>query len=120
MILSRPVSWQSSDVPKGPNDSPPSVFDPSRYLVTEADGSLSSVFPGTRLGGFLSFGHGVRACPGRAYTEALSYTVLVSVLQSFSFTLTPGHPKAHFVYDVVMAPDCDVKLALTRRDMNGN
>jgi cytochrome P450 len=117
VVLSRPVSWQSSDVPRGPNDSPPSDFDPARYLVAAADGSLTSVFPNTKLGGFLGFGHGARACPGRTYSEALSYAVLVAVLQAFTWCLTPDHPKPRFIFDIIMSPDCDINLALTKRDV---
>ncbi|GKY91262.1 hypothetical protein MPSEU_000098800 [Mayamaea pseudoterrestris] len=116
MIMTRAISWTSSDVPRGPNDSPPNTFDVARYLVTEEDGLLSSIFPNTRLGGFLGFGHGVRACPGRTYSEALSYVVLVAALQAFTWMLAPNHPKARFIFDVVMTPDCDVRLQLTKRD----
>ena len=116
IVLVRPVSWQSSDVPTGPNDSPPTAFDSARYLVTEEDGSLRSVFPSTRLGGFLGFGHGVRSCPGRVYSEGLSYAILVAALQTFTWTLKPDHPKANFVFDVVMTPDCDVQLDFQKRD----
>ena len=115
MILTRSVSWQSSNVPRGPRELPAHVFDSYRYLAIDSNDTISSVSPSTKLGGFLSFGHGVRACPGRVYSEALSYIVLVAVLQTFSFQLAPNHPKARFVYDVVMAPDCDVRLALTLR-----
>ena len=116
IVLARSVSWQSSDVPKGPNNSPPTAFDPARYLVTEEDGSLRSIFPSTKLGGFLGFGHGVRSCPGRVYSEGLSYAILVAALQTFAWTLKPDHPKAKFIFDVVMTPECDVQLDFKKRD----
>jgi cytochrome P450 len=97
-VLSRYVSLRSKDVPKGPNDAPPDVFDPARYLVTDADtGKLKAIFPSTKLGGFLGFGHGVRSCPGRTYSEALSLAVLVATLHNFSWTLAPDHPEVKFI-----------------------
>ncbi|GKY91163.1 hypothetical protein MPSEU_000089100 [Mayamaea pseudoterrestris] len=116
VILGRSITWKSSDLPKGPNNAPPDKFDAARYLVTEEDGSLSSIFPNTRLGGFLGFGHGVRACPGRTYSEALSYAVLIAVFQAFTWTLAPEHPNARFIFDIVMTPGYDVQLVLTKRD----
>ena len=116
VILTRSVSRQSSDVPLGPNNSPPSVFDPSRYLVQNPDtGCLACVSPSTSLGGFLGFGYGVRSCPGRVYSEALSYTTLVSALQRLSWTLAPDHPQVQFVFDVVYAPAGDIQLVIQRR-----
>jgi cytochrome P450 len=117
VVLSRSVSWSSKEVPQGPNNSTAKIFDASRYLVTDPDtGATSSVFPSTKLGGFTPFGHGVRSCPGRTYSEALSYAVLVAVLQAFTWTLTPDHPKVGFVFSIVMVPDCDIQLVLTKRD----
>lgn len=114
-VLSRSVSRHSRDVPKGPNNAPPGDFDPCRYLVTESDGSLTAIFPSMKLGGFLGFGYGARTCPGRTYSEGLSYAVLVAALQKFSWTLKPNHPKARIIFDVVMTPDCEVELVLTER-----
>jgi cytochrome P450 len=116
IVLSRSVTRQSRDVPSGPNNSPPSIFDPCRYLVEDPNvGETVSIFPATKLGGFLGFGHGVRSCPGRTYSEALSYATLAIALQNLTWTLAPNHCPVNFIFDLVMAPDCDIQLEVQRR-----
>lgn len=83
IVLGRRIALSSQDVPLGPHSSRPQMFDPRRYIVSGVDG-IQAVSPSVKQGGFLAFGHGVRSCPGRIYSEALSYTVLVSLLQHFS------------------------------------
>jgi cytochrome P450 len=111
----------SKDVPAGPNGEVPSEFCPSRYLVRDPDtGHLSSVSPNTKAGGFMVFGHGMRACPGRTYSEAFSYLILASILQTFDVELAPNHPEPKMEFDVVMVPDCGVSLQLTKRAIASN
>jgi cytochrome P450 len=106
----------SKDVPIGPNGEVPSEFCPTRYLVKDtATGSLSSLTPSTKAGGFMAFGHGMRSCPGRTYSEAFSYLLLASFLQTFDVELAPNHPEPKMEFDIVMVPDCGVSLQLTKR-----
>jgi cytochrome P450 len=106
----------SKDVPVGPNGEVPSQFCPTRYLVKDPDtGHISSVSPSTKAGGFMVFGHGMRACPGRTYSEAFSYLLVASILQTFNVELAPNHPEPKMEFDIVMVPDCGVSLQLTRR-----
>ena len=115
VVLTRYISKRSEDVPRGPQDSPPDVFDPCRYLAEDETGALTTVSPNNQLGGFLGFGHGVRACPGRTYTEALSYVILAAALQHFTWSVAPGHPAPRLVFDVVVTTDTDVPLVFARR-----
>jgi cytochrome P450 len=120
MILLKYIGNQtiapSADVPLGPNGEVPSEFCPTRYLVKDPDtGGLSSLTPSTKAGGFMVFGHGMRSCPGRTYSEAFSYLLLASILQTFNVELAPNHPEPKMVFDVVMVPDCGVSLQLTKR-----
>lgn len=112
----------SSSVPLGPNGEAPHVFCAERYLVQQknsknGDTKLESINPVARGGGFNGFGFGIRSCPGRSFSEALSYIVLVSLLQTFdSFALAPNcDPDAGIVDDVIMVPDCQVELMLRLR-----
>lgn len=106
----------SKDVPIGPNGEVPSEFCSTRYLIKDADtGRLSSLTPSTKAGGFMVFGHGMRACPGRTYSEAFSYLLLASLLQTFNIDLAPNHPEPKMEFDIVMVPDCGVSLQLTKR-----
>jgi cytochrome P450 len=106
----------SADVPPGPNGEVPSEFCPTRYLVKDADtGRLSSLTPSTKAGGFMVFGHGMRSCPGRTYSETFSYLLLATILQTFDVELAPNHPEPKMVFDIVMVPDCGVSLQLTKR-----
>jgi cytochrome P450 len=106
----------SKDVPIGPNGEVPSEFCPARYLVEDPDtGHLSSLTPSTKAGGFMVFGHGMRSCPGRTYSEAFSYLLLASLLQTFTVELAPNHPEPKMEFDIVMVPDCGVSLQLTKR-----
>jgi cytochrome P450 len=108
----------SKDVPSGPNEEVPSEFCPTRYLVKDPDtGRLSSLSPNTKAGGFMVFGHGMRSCPGRTYSEAFSYLLLASLLQTFNVELAPNHPEPKMESDIVMVPDCGVSLQLTKRDV---
>jgi hypothetical protein len=83
----------SKDVPIGLNGEVPSEFYPTRYLVKDPDtGCLSTKTPSTEAGGFMVFGHGMHSCPGRTYSEAFSYLLLASLLQTFNVELAPNHP----------------------------
>lgn len=116
-VLSRyvAVSKSASDVPAGPNDSLPDAFDPRRWIVQES-GKLSCPGPNPKSTSFLTFGYGLRSCPGRNYSEALSLCILVKALQAFEMALKPGHAVPKFVQDATMAPDCEIELILTQRE----
>ena len=118
-ILNRYCGMQkhaaSKHVPRGPDDAPPQVFNARRYLQqNEKNGKLICPPPSTEGMAFTPFGYGVRACPGRRYSEALSYCFLAALLQEFSnIQLTPHHPSTKLIYDAVaMVPDKDIQLHL--------
>ena len=113
-----PMVTPPKDVPPGPRNAPHTEFCPRRWLVETKDGSkpaLSTTSPSSyNSTGFMGFGFGQRSCPGRHYSESLSYCILVEFLQTFGpFTLAPGVPKdAKFITNVLMVPDCKVRLSL--------
>ncbi|CAB9512592.1 synthase [Seminavis robusta] len=85
-------------VPTGPDNAPPQVFSYRRYLVPADENTTTSkeqkwqcIGPLTKGFSFLPFGHGVRTCPGRLYSEILSYAILIKLLQTFEFELAPNH-----------------------------
>ena len=123
-MLNRYCSTQltspSKDVPTTGLDNstamPPNEFNPYRYLFRDEKGALTCPDPSTKASGFLSFGYGVRACPGRQYSEVLSYCVLTAILQTFEFELAPNHPTVDQLYDARMiSPSCEIQLKLTKR-----
>jgi len=92
-------------------------FSPERWLERDESGNLACPTPTFREMDFTPFGYGQRACPGRTYSEALSYSILLSLLQNFEWKLAPGVPTdSKFKSDVVMIPACEVRLSMTRRD----
>ena len=110
-ILMRYSSTQSHSPSKDVPQENPHEFNPRRYLVTE-DGQLTCPNPSAQRGGFLAFGHGVRSCPGRRYSELLSYCVLIATLQTFRFELDCP---VKIIYDsVMMSPDKPVKLKMSK------
>jgi len=119
MILMRYIGELSVDAnaPPGPKGSPPGAFDPERWLDKEADhGSLVCPTPKAQVGSYMAFGYGVRACPGRVYSEALSLIVLVMTLQTFEFALAPDCPRdAKFVFDTLIVPEGGVRLSMRKR-----
>jgi cytochrome P450 len=119
IVLDRYLSTQrkspAAAVPLGPDNAPPSDFNHRRY-VEKVDGKATCPNPSTKEMAFLPFGQGARACPGRSYSEILSYCVLVSLLQTFTFTLKANHPKVKILFDsVAMLPNKDIELELTPR-----
>jgi cytochrome P450 len=119
IVLDRYLSTQrknpSAAVPLGPDNAPPSDFNHRRY-VEKVDDKATCPNPSTKEMAFLPFGQGARACPGRSYSEILSYCVLISLLQTFTFTLKANHPKVKILFDsVAMLPNKDIELELTPR-----
>lgn len=114
LILSHYINQSNPDVPLGPNETPPTEFDPQRWLVVE-ESHVTCPTPGK---GFIlpSFGYGVRVCPGRFYTEALSMLILIRSLRDLEMRLATGHPRAKFIFNVNLIPDCGVTLKFTPRD----
>jgi cytochrome P450 len=108
---------QVTGIPHGPNGEPPSVFCPARYLVQDNDtGKTTTITPKPGSLAIGTFGSGVRTCPGRTYTEALSYCVLIRVLQTFELALPLDFPEnPQLLNQNVMVLDCPVQLELTKR-----
>ena len=105
----------SSGVPLGPNQKHPSEFCPQRYLCTGEDGRLYAKSPDTKKGAFLTFGHGMRTCPGRMYAETIQFFTLVSLLKTFEISLEPNHPEVSKIFRFIDVPDHDIKLKLKKR-----
>lgn len=115
LLLTRYINLQESDdLPHGPDNVPASEFSHRRWLVKEADGTLSAAWPKKAVTN-LSFGHGVRSCPGKTYSEALSVLALAHLLQAFDWTLEGDTSKVKMVVDTTMVPNIDVKLLLNKR-----
>jgi cytochrome P450 len=107
---------QVTGIPHGPNGEPPSVFCSARYLVQDEGGKTTTATPKPGSLAIATFGSGVRACPGRTYSEALSYCVLIRVLQTFDLALPPDFPEnPKLLNQNVMVLDCPVQLKLTKR-----
>ncbi|CAB9510934.1 LUTEIN DEFICIENT 5, chloroplastic [Seminavis robusta] len=128
LVLGRYLSVKpdATDVPLGPDNAPPTEFNHQRYLVPlETEDSdcnndnkdiqkWTCPGPSDKSTGFLNFGHGVRKCPGRVFSEAFSYYVLIAILQNFQFELAPNQPPVKIVFDSVMTPDTQIQLKLTK------
>lgn len=118
-LLLRYVTYKCASVPLGPSGETADEFCPTRWLQEERnkDGgvTMSCPMPDPSSMAFLGFGHGMRSCPGRAYAEAFQYSILIRLLQTFSFTLSPNRPSIHIGFDVVMGPDKDIHVNLTKR-----
>ncbi|CAB9529472.1 Psoralen synthase (Fragment) [Seminavis robusta] len=123
LIIAWHVTLQKESPPKGVpaglDNAPTTVFSPRRYLVPVDDDDSAGgqkwkcVDPITKGAAFLPFGHGVRSCPGRSYSEILSYSVLIKMLQTFKFELAPDHAPVKLIHGTVTAPDKDIQLKLT-------
>jgi cytochrome P450 len=124
-LLLRYVTYQCPSVPVGPSGESAAEFCPTRWLIHEENNNnkderdgvphLSCPMPDMSTMSFLGFGHGMRSCPGRAYAEAFQYCILIRLLQTFSLTLTANRPEVHISFDVVMGPDKDIHVNLTKR-----
>jgi cytochrome P450 len=104
---------QTPDIPAGPNEEPPSVFCPERYLT--GDGTATATpKPGSLA--FSTFGVGARACPGRTYSEVFTYTVLIRLLQTFSWTLPVDFPENPILLNQQVAvTESPVRIILRKR-----
>jgi cytochrome P450 len=105
----------SSHVQLGPNQKHPSEFCPQRYLCTDKDGSLYAKSPDTKNGAFLSFGYGLRSCPGRMYAETVPFFTLVSLLKTFEISLEPNHPEVGNFFHFIDVPTHNIILKLKKR-----
>jgi len=86
----------------------------------EDTGSLACPSPSFKTNSFLPFGHGTRSCPGRIYSEVLSFVFLGTVLQNFEWTLADGmDPKARFVPDVMLIPEGGTRISVKKRVSDG-
>jgi len=113
LVLTRYMCTSSrSSAPLGQRGSHPNKFCAHRWLVQ--DGSCPT--PDAKVGSFLGFGYGVRRCPGKLYSEALSLEVLALVLQTFELSLAPDQsPDAKMIFDVMMTPEGGVRLTMKKR-----
>lgn len=119
MVLLRHINrneWAPcSGVPLGANGEKPHEFCPSRYLV-EKDGKLTCPAPVTKNAAIGAFGAGVRICPGRAYAEALSLAMLVTLLREFGMELAANHPDSTDVqFNITVVPTVPINLVVTPR-----
>ncbi|CAB9500073.1 Cytochrome P450 [Seminavis robusta] len=106
----------SKMVPIGPKGEQPSEFCPRRWLVTTKDGALSAMTPNTTNNcSFMAFGVGARACPGRIYSEAMTFLTIISLLQRFQISLEAGHEPIFPVFMHIDTVNRDIKLQLKKR-----
>mmetsp|Transcript_26542 Transcript_26542/g.40748 ORF Transcript_26542/g.40748 Transcript_26542/m.40748 type:complete len:376 (+) Transcript_26542:1-1128(+) len=110
-----PEGNDTLDVPVGPNGEGNDQFCPRRWLTTDENGKLSVRQPTNSKGGYFSFGHGLRICPGKEFAEAEIAFVLAAVLQNFEISMKPNHDKITLVMNFVCSPDIDVELMLSPR-----
>lgn len=109
---------EAPGIPAGPKNRPHYEFCAHRWLVPHdgADGSSwVCQSPGITNLSFMPFGYGVRSCPGRSYSEALSLLLLARALQKFKLSLPPNHPPVTFVSGTTMVPDCEIRLTFQPR-----
>lgn len=115
-----------SEVPLGPNGEPPQEFCARRWLSTESSASDEEkkddiirrpklIFPSNREGGFMAFGHGLRACPGRKYAEGEMTTMMIHLLYNFSFNPAKDCPPLRLVTRFTETLDKEMKLNLRPR-----
>jgi len=110
---------QVSDIPRGPDQVSTTVFYPERYLVQqqpELDGSWTCPSPKPGSLSFAGFGLGIRSCPGRTYSEALSYCVLIAILQNMNLKPADGSVEPNYVLRTIMMPHFEICLKLTKRN----
>jgi cytochrome P450 len=64
---------------------------------------------------FFSFGHGLRACPGRELSNLETVVVVAYLLRAFVLTLPEGHPEVVPWSKATERPDKEFNLVLTPR-----
>lgn len=87
----------------------PSQFDPRRWMLP--DGSVRN----PPMDGYLSFGHGLRVCPGKELSHLEAVVCVAHVLRAFSLALPDGHPKVKSHTKFTQRPDREISLLLTPR-----
>jgi cytochrome P450 len=99
----------------GPNGEGPSQYCPRRWLTTK-DGKLTVEAPPTTGCEFLTFGHGMRMCPGKTFAHSTFLFIFSSILAKFKVELEPGHPPVGRMNQFVDRPNRDVKVIFTPRE----
>jgi len=101
-------------VPLGPNGEGLAEFCPRRWLQIEKS-KVSVLQPTNVKGGYPSFGHGARICPGKDLAELEVALVLASVIEKFSISMKPGHAPIKIIALFTATPDIDIELIMSPR-----
>mmetsp|Transcript_24895 Transcript_24895/g.53706 ORF Transcript_24895/g.53706 Transcript_24895/m.53706 type:complete len:519 (+) Transcript_24895:160-1716(+) len=109
-----PGEKAASDVPTGPNGEGPETFCPHRWLVSQNE-SFTVMQPTNENGGFMPFGHGLRACPGAKLAKVEVLTGLIYILRSFELAPMENHPPVERVMRFTETFDGEIKLMLKTR-----
>ena len=64
---------------------------------------------------WVSFGEGVRVCPGRELAETELLVFLVSILRAFELELEPDHPPMSYRFRLSVCQDINTRLLLKPR-----
>lgn len=126
ILLIRAASMKNhKGVPRGPNDAPPDVFCPRRWLKRPEENNDTTTTTTTRLGvikptykdGFRSFGSSARVCPGRDLSEMEILVLFAYLLRTFEIRLEGGesHEPMKYVTQISYRPTTDVRLVLHKR-----
>lgn len=106
----------SKHVPLGPDNKPNHEFCPRRWLTIDKLGEVTAVTPNTATScAFNAFGNGARSCPGRIYSEAMTFIALISLVQRFEACLEDGHEEVYPKFMHIDTCSCDVKMKLKKR-----
>ena len=82
--------------------------------------SLTVIQPSNKHGGFMSFGHGLRICPGAHLAKVEVVTGLFCILRMFTLAPIENHPPIRRVTRFTETYDGEVQLALKLRISNPN
>jgi cytochrome P450 len=87
----------------------PGRFDPRRWKLPA--GSVRT----PPVDGYLTFGHGLRICPGKELAHMEAVVCVAHVLRAFSLALPDGHPHVKSHTKFTQRPDREISLLLTPR-----
>lgn len=98
-----------SHVPLGPNGESHLEFCPRRYL----NDKHQVQHPENNSTSFLTFGHGIRSCPGKLFSDAILSLTLIALLRNFEWELAPDHEPIGRIMGFAETPDKDVNVVFT-------
>lgn len=104
-----PAYYAHTDPKRYPD---PDTFQPYRFLNSNKEGCESFVTVNT---GFLNFGIGQHACPGRHYAALQIKTILIDLLRNYDMRFVPeaGRPEL-LARNMSIVPDPQAKIQMRR------